>query len=449
MNREHFLKTCAAFGSGFLLNPVSSAASLNTSGKSLRVGFVGTGSRGLAIIRNLLKIEGLQIPAICDINETNLMRANDYIINAGHKNPDLYSRNETDFMRLCDRKDLDVVFTATPWEWHTPVCLSAMNAGKHAATEVPAATTVDECWQLVETSERTGLYCTTLANVAYYKNVMTVTKMIHAGIFGDMLHAEVGYQHDIRPGRFNNNTLKYYNETGQAHWRVRHHEKREGNLYPIHPVGCVAQWMGINRGDRFSYLVSMSSPSKGLNVFAAREFGEDHPLAKREYAHGDINTTLIKTAKGLTITLYHDCATYRPYDLILRVQGTEGIYSGSHNGIYIHGISPQEDRFHYQYENFDDAEFVKKYTPALWNELGEKAKGSGHGGGDFMVIYRFIEAVRNRINPDIDVYDSASWSVISELSGRSVREGSRPVDIPDFTKGAWKHRNMNDSVFVK
>jgi predicted dehydrogenase len=449
MNREQFLKTCAAFGTGFLLNPVSSASTVDNSGKLLRIGFVGTGSRGQANIRNLLKIEGLQITAICDINETNLMRAHDFIVNAGQKKPDLYFRSETDFLRLCDRKDLDIVFTATPWEWHTPVCVAAMNAGKHAATEVPAATTLDECWQLVETSERTGQYCTTLANVAYYKNVMTITKMIHEGVFGDILHAEVGYQHDIRPGRFNENTLKYYNETGLAHWRVRHHEKTEGNIYPIHPIGCAAQWMGINRGDRFSYLVSMSTPSKGLNVFAAREFGEDHPLAKKEYVHGDINTTLIKTAKGLTITLYHDCATYRPYDLILRVQGTEGIYSGSHNGIFINGISPQQDRFKYDYENFDEAEFVKNYTPKLWKEMGGKAAGSGHGGGDFMVLHRFIEAIRNRVNPDIDVYDSASWSVITELSSKSVREGSRPVDIPDFTKGAWKHRNMNDSIFVK
>ena len=452
LKRRKFIKAGAALGTGLVLNPWPlSSMGLKINARPVRIGFVGVGGRGFSLVKGLLKLGGVEIPAICDINEDNLLRAQKYIEGAGHKKPEGYSRNKTDFKRLCERDDLDMVMTATPWEWHTPVCLAAMNAGKHAATEVPAAVTKEECWQLVETSEQTGKFCTMLENVSYWRNVMTISKMIHQGVFGEMLHAQVGYQHDIRPGRFNKRTLKTFNETGQPPWRIRHHETGEGNLYPTHAIGPVAQWMDINRGDRFSYLVSMSTPSKGLNLYAAREFGDDHPLAKKNYAHGDINTTLIKTEKGLTVTLYHDCATYRPYDLILRVQGTEGIYS-SHNGIYIQGLTSEVHNVPWKKEEWDDfgkAEYVKPYGPKLWKEQERKAKGAGHGGGDYLELYRLVEAVRSGIEPDIDVYDAATWSVITDLTGQSVREGSKPIKFPDFTKGAWKTRSPQESIFIQ
>lgn len=446
MKRRKFIKTGSLMGTGLALGSRSwMSLATEPETKPVRIGFVGVGGRGTSLVRRLLKLEGVEIPAICDIDEDHLQRAQKLVMEAGQKKPVGYSRHETDFKRLCERDDLDLVMTATPWEWHTPVCLAAMESGTHAASEVPIAVTEEECWQLVETSEKTGKFCTMMENVSYYHNVMTISKMIHQGVFGDMLHAEVGYQHDIRPGRFNPNTLKTFQETGQAHWRIRHHEKREGNLYPTHAIGPVAQWMNINRGDRFSYLVSMSTPSEGLNIYAAREFGEDHPLAKRKYDHGDINTTLIKTEKGLTVTLYHDCATYRPYDLIFRVQGTEGIYSGSQDGIYIQGLSEKDA----EWDAFESAPYVKPYDPQLWKEQRKNAKGTGHSGGDYLVLYRLIEAVCAGAAPDIDVYDAATWSVISDLSGRSVREGSKPVSFPDFTKGAWKTRSPETCIFIQ
>ena len=446
MKRRKFVKTGAALGTGLALSPWALPSPLSTpASRPVRIGFVGVGGRGTSLVRQLLKLEGVEIPALCDINEEHLQRAQKYVVEAGHEKPAGYSRNETDFKRLCERDDLDLVMTATPWEWHTPVCVAALESGKNAASEVPIAISEEEGWQLVETAEKTGKFCTMLENVSYYRNVMTISNMIHQGVFGEMLHAEVGYQHDIRPGRFNQNTLKTFNETGQAHWRIRHHETQEGNLYPTHAIGPVAQWMNINRGDRFAYLVSMSTPSRGLNIYAAREYGEDHPLAKKEYAHGDINTTLIKTEKGLTVTLYHDCATYRPYDLIFRVQGTEGIYSGSHNGIYIHGLSSKEG----EWDDFETAAYVKPYTPKLWKEQQDNAKGAGHGGGDYLELYRLVETLRAGTEPDIDVYDATTWSVITDLTGRSVREGSKPIAFPDFTKGAWKTRNPQESIFIQ
>ncbi len=445
LKRRSFIKAGMALGTGLVLNPWSSASVLAAPAKrKVRIGFVGVGHRGFTLIGALLKLEGIEIPAICDINEENLQRAQKYLEDSGHKRPDGYSRSETDFKRLCERNDLDLIMTATPWEWHTPVCLAAMEAGKNVASEVPIAVTEDECWQLVETSERTGKFCTMLENVSYWHNVMTISKMVHQGVLGEMLHAMVGYQHDIRPGRFNDESLKTFNETGEAQWRIRHHEKSEGNLYPTHALGPVAQWMDINRGDRFAYLVSMETPSRGLNIYAAREFGEDHPLAKKHYTHGDINTTLIKTEKGLTITLYHDVATYRPYDLVMRLQGTEGIYS-SHEGIFIHGISPEDE----QWDDFDAADYVKKNEPELWKEQRKNAEGSGHAGGDYMELYRLTEAVRAGIEPDIDVYDATTWSVVRDLTGRSVRSGSQPIPFPDFTKGKWMTRRPGNSIFIR
>lgn len=445
-DRRSFIKRMTVLGAGVVLNPLTIPPSVAKPGaESVRIGFVGVGKRGTTLVEELLKIGGVEISAVCDVNEENLRRAQKIIQEAGHEKPEGYSRSETDFKRLCDRDDLDIVVNATPWEWHTPILLAAMNAGKHAATEVPAAITEEECWKLVETSERTGKFCTMLENVSYYRNVMTISKMIHQGVFGDMLHAEVGYQHDIRPRRFDQKVLENFQETGKAHWRVRHHEKRNGNLYPTHAIGPVAQWMDINRGDRFSHLVSMSTPSKGLNIYAARQYGEDHPLAQKDYAHGDINTTLIKTEKGLTVTLYHDVATYRPYDLIFRVQGADGIYSGSHDGIYIQGLSSKDE----EWDDFDTAGYVKPYVPKIWKKQGEDAQGFGHHGGDYFVLNRVVEAVRNGVQPDIDVYDAVTWSVITELTERSVRNGSKPVDFPDFTKGAWKTRSPKNSIFVQ
>lgn len=445
--RRDLLKMGATLGVGMMVNPwLSSSMTCDQDSKNIRIGFVGVGGRGTSLLRQLLQMKGVEFPALCDINSNNLARAQELIETAGHPRPEGYSRGETDFIRMCDRNDLDLVMTATPWEWHTRVCLAAMNAGKPAASEVPIAVTEEECWQLVETSERTGKFCTMLENVSYWKNVMTISKMIHKGMFGEILHAQAGYQHDVRPGRFNPNTLNYFNETGQAHWRIRHHEKKQGNLYPTHPLGPVAQWMDINRGDRFSYLVSMETPSLGLNIYAAREFGKDHPLAKKSYLHGDINTTLIKTERGRTITLYHDVATYRPYDLILRVQGTEGIYE-TDKGIYIEGLTGNTKEA--QWSDFNEMMSSEEYKSKLWADQERNAAGAGHGGGDYLELYRLIYTVRNGLEPDIDVYDAASWCVVTELTGHSVRMGSQPVQIPDFTKGKWIDRSPQNWIFVQ
>jgi predicted dehydrogenase len=426
MNRRRdFIK----YGGTAALGLVASGLSLPAAAAPtdiIRVGMVGVGARGGGLLADLLKIEGVQVPALCDINETNLARNQQRVVNAGQPKPKGYSRNKLDFRRMCQEEDLDLVINATPWEWHAPVSLAAMKAGKHTATEVPAAVTEDECWKLVETSEKTGKMCSMLENACYMRNVMMVLVMVRKGILGELVHCEAGYQHDAR--------YVAIDRKGELLWRGEEATRNDGNLYPTHPIGPVAQWLDINRGDRFEYLVSMSSASHGLNRYAAKRWGEDHKLAKKNFKQGDVNVTLIRTKKGRSITLYFDTQLPRPYDLIFRIQGTEGIYSGSLDKIYLEDKSPKV----HQWEDID--KYAKKYDHPLWNVHAEKTRGSGHGGADYLMLYRLIKNLKEGNPPDIDVYDAADWTVIYELSKRSVAKKSRPIDFPDFTKGKWKKR---------
>ncbi len=395
----------------------------------VRVGVVGVGNRGFTHVRTLLDVPGVEIPAICDTDEANVARSQDCVQQAGRRRPEAYSRGVEDFRRMVARDDLDAVIATGPWEQHTPVCVAAMEAGKYAATEVPAALTVDECWELVDTSERTGQPCMLLENVCYYRNVMLLLNLIRQGLLGELLHAAGGYMHDVRGGKIG--------PTGEVKWRGMHSVKRDANLYPTHPIGPIAWWLDINRGDRFTHLVSMSSNSRGINHYVAQRFGADHPNAKREYALGDVNTTLIKTARGLTVTLSHDTQSPRPYDLILTVQGTEGIYSGTLDKIYLEGRSPRRGTRHQAPVWEDLTDYYQQYEHPIWQTLGQTARQYPHGPADYMELHQFVKAVRNRSQTPIDVYDTATWSVITPLTEQSVASRSATVDFPDFTRGKW------------
>jgi predicted dehydrogenase len=403
--------------------------------KTIRVGFVGTGGRGTGLLRQLLRLEGVQVPALCDIKEANLARAQDLVVKAGQPRPEGYSRSETDFRRLCDRNDLDLVMNATPWEWHTPIAVAAMNAGKDTATEVPAAQTLEECWQLVETSEKTGKQCIILENDCYYREVLLVMNLIHKGMLGEPLYAEAGYMHDIRAVKFN--TVR----NGEP-WRLDPTIKRNGNLYPTHPMGPLAWWLDINRGDKLNYLVSMSTKSRSMKEFAIKNLGPNDPRSKTDYALGDINTTMIVTEQGRVIHLVHDTNTPRVKEHLLRVQGTKGVFNSHMNKVFIEGRSNRSDdrnwRGSHEWEATD--EYRKQYDSKLWQIMEERSAGAGHGGIDYMLIYRVIRNFQEGTPQDIDVYDAAAWSVIVPLSEASVAGRSVPMDIPDFTRGRWKTR---------
>ncbi|MBT4482048.1 MAG: Gfo/Idh/MocA family oxidoreductase [Candidatus Latescibacteria bacterium] len=437
-DRRNFLKMGTAAGLGTALNLNFSGCASNALKTAptpftvpkidpVRVGYVGVGGMGTAHVRNLLRIEGVEIRAVCDIVSDRIARAQNLVEEAGQPRPKGYSRGETDFLRLCERDDLDLVYTATPWELHVPVCVAAMEAGKHAATEVPAAVTIDECWQLVETSERTRQYCIMMENCCYDRMELMILHMVRKGMLGEIIHGEAGYLHDLRALKFD------FESKGEALWRTKHSIKRDGNPYPTHGLGPIAQCMNINRGDQFDYLVSMSTKSIGLNQFAANKYGPDHKWAKQKFALGDINVSLIRTMNGGAVTLYHDCSSPRPYSRINLVQGTKGIARKWPNRIHIEGKSQA-----HQWEPLED--YQEEYDHPLWKELNDKSKGAGHGGMDYIEDYRLIKCLREGLPLDMDVYDAACWSAISELSERSVANRSKTMDFPDFTRGTWKTR---------
>ena len=422
MTRQEFLRAGAAAGATAVLT-AGTAAEEGT--KPVRVGMVGVGSRGTHLLQILAGMPGVEVRAVCDIVQAHAARAQQFVEDASGARPDAYTQGDRDFERMCARDDLDAVVTATPWEWHTPVSVAAMRAGKYAATEVPAAITVEECWDLVRTSEQTGVPCMMLENVCYFRNVLALLRMVREGVLGEILHCQGGYQHDCR--------YLLFNADGTLTWRGRQAAAKNGNLYPTHPIGPIAWWMGVNRGDRFTQLVSMSTPAMGMRNYAAGLLGPDHEAAQRDYALGDVNTTFLKTAKGRTVVLYFDMCTPRPYDLIFRVQGTKGLYMGTFDQIYLEGVSPKKD----QYEPF--APYLEKYAHPLWEDLQREAVAhGGHGGSDYITLHQFVQAVRNQTQTPQDAYDAATWSVIFPLSIESVAKGGATLDFPDFTNGKWK-----------
>ena len=388
----------------------------------VRVGFVGVGGMGGAHVRNFLGLEGVEIVALCDIDAARNDEVASWVTGDGRRPPSMYGRDETDFVRMCETEELDLVFTATPWEWHVPVCVAAMENGKHAATEVPAAYSTDDCWKLVEYAEKHERHCVMMENCNYDRPEMMVFHMARLGLFGEILHAECGYLHDLRAIKFS--------ETGEGLWRRAHSMVRDGNLYPTHGLGPVANVMDINRGDQFDYLVSMSSPSRGLQEWAVDNYPEGHAKRQERYVLGDVNTTMIKTVRGRTIYLSHDTNLPRPYSRIHAVQGTKGLFQGYPHRVHVEGLSP-EHRWQ------DWTELRDEYDHPLWKDLEERSQGAGHGGMDFIEDYRLVKCLREGKPTDMSVYDAAALSVIIPLSEWSVANRSRPIDVPDFTRGRW------------
>jgi hypothetical protein len=391
--------------------------------ETVRMGFVGVGLQGGAHVQNFLKIDGVDIKAICDIDVPRLEEVIEWVEADGRPRPAAYGRGETDFVRMCQTEELDLVLTATPWEWHVPVCTSAMENDKHAATEVPAAYTIDDCWKLVEWAERFGKHCVMMENVNYGPAELMVLNMVRQGIFGEILHGEGGYMHDLRAIKFE--------DAHEGLWRRAHSMERNGNLYPTHGLGPIANCMNINRGDRFDHLVSMSGPSRGLQQWAEQNYQADSPQRREQFVLGDVNVSLIKTSNGRTIYLGHDTNLPRPYSRMHMVQGTKGIFQGYPNRVHIEGRSPGHD-----WQPMED--YYEEFQHPLWRRLQEESEGARHGGMDFVEDWRLIQCLREGTPTDMNVYDAAALSAVTPLSEWSVANGSRPIEFPDFTRGRWQ-----------
>ena len=428
------------------------AAQGTSSGKPVRLGFVGVGNRGSYHLDCALGMEGVEVAALCDIDDKALYRAKRWVEEAGQPSPRLYAESKTAFKQLCEKETLDCIICCTPWEYHAQVCVAAMNNGKHAVSEVPIIITLEEAWEVVETHEKTRKWAT-LGLEGF--GDLTLMNMIRKGLLGDVLHAEGGYVHDLRMVKFN---------PLEEPWRLQHSVTRNGNLYPDHPMSRIMRLLDINHGDRFDRLVSMSTRAVTLNRYAALKFGEKHPFATQKMAQGDVNVTLLHTAGGKMATLNFDTNTPHPREFF-RLQGTKGVYQtgtslpqrtagdaaqsvpaarapgmwGRRGGmIYIDGRSPVDD----QWESAEAyyREYQHPYLAAYQPKPRTKAL-RGHGGGASVTPVnweRLIAALRAHRMPDYDVYDSVTSSAISPLTEKSVAGGNVPVEFPDFTKGKWK-----------
>jgi predicted dehydrogenase len=392
----------------------------------VRIGFIGLGSRGPGAVRRINHIEGVEIKALCDILPENVARTQKILEGSRHQ-PETFAGNEDIWMEMCRREDIDLVYVATPWDLHAPMAIYAMEHGKHVAIEVPAAVTVEECWQMVETSERTKKHCMMLENCCYDFFEMLTLNMARQGFFGEIVHGEGAYIHQLIDQNF---SKKYYYDM----WRLKENIDRNGSLYPTHGLGPICQIMNINRGDQMDYLVSVSSDDFTMGN-KAQELASDDPFFNEfvgKNYRGNMNTTTIRTKKGRTIMVQHDVSSTRPYSRIHLISGTEGIASKW----------PTPARIATNHSRWaSDEEFKAledKYTPEITKRLGEMAKTiGGHGGMDFLMDWRLIDCLRNGLPLDQDVYDAALWSAIAPLSEWSVANRSNSIDVPDFTAGAW------------
>ena len=392
-----------------------------------RIGLVGTGGRGTSLLGDLLAAEG-QVVGLCDLVSAKAEKAAGLVVAAGQKKPELYTAGPHAYEALLKRSDVDLILVATPWSSHAEIALAAMNSGKDVAIEVPGVTTLEDCWKIVNTSEATRKHCMILENCCYGANETLILRMVHAGKFGDLLYGEGAYLHDLRDELFSN--------AGEGLWRRTEHTQRNGNLYPSHGLGPVANYMGVQRGDRFGYIVSMSSPQRGLDAYRKEHLKPNDPRMAERYVTGDMNTSLIKTAKGLTITVKHTVSTPHPYDRINLIAGTKGIFEDYPPRIYLDGQNSDE--------SWGSLDAYKEFEHPLWKKEGEQAKkAGGHGGMDYLMLYRLLECVREGLPPDLDVYDAAAWSAVAPLSVSSVAHGSAPMDFPDFTRGKWSVRSAS------
>lgn len=440
LTRKDFISTTAVTAAGLLLLPADVVFG-RTPNQKVKLGFIGTGLRGQDHIDLALRRDDIEIVAICDVQQVMIDSAVDQIKKSGKPMPKIIMGGNDAYKKLLEIKEIDAVIIATPWEWHYPMAIDALNAGKHVGCEVIAALSVDELWNLVKLVEKTKLNYMMMENVCYRRDVMAIMNMVRQGMFGELIHLQGGYQHNLRDVKFNDGKQPYgggveFGEKGfsEAKWRTQHSIDRNGDLYPTHGIGPVAMLTNINRGNRFTSLVSYSSKAKGLHEYIVEKGGANHPNAKINFKLGDVVTTMIQTANQETILLQHDTSLPRPYSLGFRVQGTKGLWMDVNQSLYLHGISKDEDRWEAA------KPYLEKYDHPLWQKFQNDTIGAGHGGMDFFVLHEFIEAIKNKTTTPLDVYDAAAWTAISPLSQESVAAGGKNLEFPDFTKGEWKNR---------
>jgi predicted dehydrogenase len=441
MNRRTFVKNTGLATAGFALLPGSSLLAAATE-PIVKLGFIGVGLRGQNHLDNALRRKDVTVTAICDVDDRMLDMATSLFKKNNKPAPRVFKGDPYAWKKMLELKELDAVLIATPWEWHAPMIIGCLQAGiKYVGTEVMLGITLQDHWDVVKAAEQYNAHVMMLENVCYRRDVMAVLNMVRQGLFGEIVHLQGGYQHDLRKVKFNNGQQPYgggveFGEKAfsEARWRTEHSVHRNGDLYPTHGIGPVAQMININHGNRFISLSSFATKPRGLHEYIVKNGGEQHPNAKVQFKLGDVVTTMISCANGETVLLQHDTSLPRPYSLGFRVQGTHGLWMDVNHSLYIEGMSATDDAWE------DAKPWLDKYDHPLWKRWGAGTEGAGHGGMDFFVLHAFIEAVKRKTTPPMDVYDAAAWSAITPLSEKSIELGNETVEFPDFTGGQWMYR---------
>ena len=426
LSRRKFVKNSisASLAVGMTSPAIEITGNILSTGNPVKVGVIGTGNRGTSHVAELMNMDDVEIVAVCDLFRDKAENAAAICKKRKNQQPKIYCRDENTWKQMLDDEKPDAVIIATYWDWHAPMAIYALERGIYPGIEVPASLTVDQCWQMVETSEKTGIPCMMLENWSFRRDNLAVLNMIRAGLFGDIVHSHCAHSHDCIDHWF------FDSKTGEQKWPAKFLLEYNRDQYPTHSLGPVLSWLDINNGDVITEIYSTASASKGINAYFKRKFGESHPNANLKYKQGDIVSSVLKTKKGKTIVLNYDMQLPRPYSNRWMVQGTLGVYYEEKESVYLTGVSPE----YHEWEHWKPYE--EKYLHKWWKE---ERQGSGHGGTDFIMLREFLKAVRAKDPTPIDVYDSMVMSAVVELSGISIQK-NKPVAFPDFTKGKWESR---------
>lgn len=448
INRRNFLRDAALTSAGFIFLPEAIQAFSTAKKDIVRVGMIAVGLRGQLHLEEMLKRNDVEVIAMADPDKNMIAMAQALVKKYGKKAPVEYSDGKLDYQNLLKRNDIDAVFIASPWEWHIAQGIDAMNAGKIVGMEVCGAVKLQDCWDVVNTHEKTKVPIMPLENVCYRRDIMAVHNMVKQGMFGELLHLQGGYQHDLRGVLFNDGITPYdsgveFGEKGysEAKWRTQHYIDRNGENYPTHSLGPVGTMIDLQRGNIITGLSSISTKTRGLHRYIVNhpKGGPDHPNAKQNFKQGDIVTTQLQTINGETIVLTLDTCSPRPYNLGFRVQGTAGIWQDHHEGEFDRGMI-HLDNISAKHTWDNPQKLMEENDHPLWKRYEKDAANSGHGGMDFFVDNAFIECIKRNVAFPLDVYDLATWYAITPLSEKSIAEGGTLQAVPDFTRGKWKER---------
>ena len=405
--------------------------------ENLRAAFIGVGARGGDHLKFFAELPNTQVVAICDVYEDLVKEKEGWVREVAdegrHQNIKLYHGDENQWKVMLQEERPDVVFIATNWVNHAPMAIESMKMGAHAMVEVPIAVTLQEMWDIVDASEANQKHCMMLENVNYSRDELMFLNMCRQGLIGEVLHGEAAYIHELR-------WQMEEQERGTGSWRTHHYAKRNGNLYPTHGLGPVAQYMNLGRGeDMFGSLVSLSTPAMGRKAYAEKNYPEGHKWNQLHFKGGDLNTSIIKTHLGRTIMVQWDETSPRPYSRLNLIQGTKGTLAGFPTRVVFEGGVEGLTKDHHSWVQGDDLEMLyEKYDHPLYKRLNHAAKGSGHGGMDGIMVYRIVECLQKGLPLDQNVYEGCLWSAVAPLSERSVASGGYPQPFPDFTRGNWK-----------